>query len=93
MMRPVDDLVGPAGGTATSVTVPDGRGVGHTTSQCPPTPVSPTSRARERVGPVRRMLLAAPAGGLVGVPIPSVGAPGRVPRWQGGPILDRRHGE
>jgi hypothetical protein len=66
MMLAVDDLVDPAGRSATAALDPGERGPGHALPQCPPNPVSSPSRARERVGPVRRMLLTASAGGLVG---------------------------
>src|SRR5262249_5394517 len=72
MMRPVDDLVGPATGVANAAIHPDGRRIGDEPTRCPPTSVSRASRARERVGPVRRMVLAASAGGLVGAHIASL---------------------
>jgi len=46
MMRPVDDLVSPAAGVANTAFDPDGRGIGHGPTGCPPTSVSPASRAR-----------------------------------------------
>src|SRR2546430_6871847 len=67
----VDDLAGPSGGTATAELEPRTSGVAHATPPTPQTPVSPSSRARERVGPVRRMLLASTAGRVAGAVIAS----------------------
>ena len=67
----MDDLAGRSGGTATVEPETRSGGFGHATPPSPQASVSPSSRARERVGPVRRMALAATAGGLAGALIAS----------------------
>src|SRR5262249_43234331 len=68
---PVDELVGRSGGTATVAPGSRSGGFDHAIPPSPPAPVSPPRRARERVGPVRRMALAATAGGVAGAPLAS----------------------
>src|SRR5262249_61977780 len=68
---PVDEPVGRSGGTATVAPGSRSGGFDHAIPPSPPAPVSPPRRARERVGPVRRMALAATAGGLAGALIAS----------------------
>jgi putative serine protease PepD len=67
----VDDLAGRSAGTATAELDRRNDGVAHAPN--PPTlpPVSPPGRVRQHTGPVRRMLLAATAGGLVGAVVAS----------------------
>src|SRR2546430_16813869 len=70
MLPAVDELVGRSAGTATAELDRRDDGLAHAPTP-PPTTVSPPGRAREHAGPVRRMVLAATAGGLVGAVVAS----------------------
>ena len=71
MIEGVDDLAGRSAGTATADLDRRNDGLAHITTQPTPTPAGPPGRAREHAGPVRRMVLAATAGGLVGALVAS----------------------
>jgi serine protease Do len=71
MIQAVDDLAGRSAGTATAELDRRSDGVAHAPNPPTPTPVSPPGRVRQQTGPVRRMLLAATAGGLVGAAVAS----------------------
>src|SRR5215210_5292939 len=66
MIPVVDDLVGRSAGTATAELDRRSDGLTHAPTPPTPSPASLPSRAREHAGPVRRMVLAATAGALVG---------------------------
>jgi S1-C subfamily serine protease len=71
MIPAVDDLVGRSGGKATAELDRRPDGLAHVPTPPTPTPVSPAGRARKHAGPVRRTVLAATAGGLVGALVAS----------------------
>jgi serine protease Do len=71
MIPGVDDLVGRSAGAATAELDRRIDGVGHIPPPPIPTPASPPGRVREHAGPVRRMVFAATAGGLVGALVAS----------------------
>jgi serine protease Do len=71
MIPGVDDLAGRSAGTATAELDRRIDGLAHITTPPTPTPAGPPGRAREHAGPVRRMVLAATAGGLVGALVAS----------------------
>jgi S1-C subfamily serine protease len=71
MIPGVDDLAGRSAGTATAELDRQADGLAHITTPPTPTPAGPPGRAREHAGPVRRMVLAATAGGLVGALVAS----------------------
>jgi S1-C subfamily serine protease len=73
MIPSVDDLVGRSAGPATAELDRRTDGFGHIPTPPTPTPASPPGRAREHAGPVRRIALAATAGGLVGALVASGG--------------------
>jgi serine protease Do len=71
MIEGVDDLAGRSAGTATAELDRRTDGLAHIPTPPTPTPAGPPGRAREHAGPVRRMVLAATAGGLVGALVAS----------------------
>jgi serine protease Do len=71
MIPGVDDLTGRSAGTATAELDRRTDGVAHTPTPPTPTPANPPGRDRERAGPVRRIVLASTAGGLVGALVAS----------------------
>ena len=71
MIPGVDDLAGRPAGAATAELDRWTDGLAHIANPPTPTPAGPPGRAREHAGPVRRMVLAATAGGLVGALVAS----------------------